>query len=139
MYYPLQYADMDSELHMMPRGMETSRLLRKQIMEEQEFAQDLEFETRRLSKLQLARNPLANQLHHGYSLDELKVLEAHANHSKFPTVVHSNYPLDVSNNGSTSDDKPWRAVNNPIDHKSSGLELPDSPFAFPIGSSISTI
>ncbi|RVW50253.1 Zinc finger CCCH domain-containing protein 18 [Vitis vinifera] len=132
MYYPLQYADMDSELHMMPRGMETSRLLRKQIMEEQEFAQDLEFETRRLSKLQLARNPLANQLHHGYSLDELKVLEV-------PTVVHSNYPLDVSNNGSTSDDKPWRAVNNPIDHKSSGLELPDSPFAFPIGSSISTI
>lgn len=55
--------------------METARLLRKQIMEEQEFAQDLEFETRRLSKLQLARNPLANQLHHGYSLDELKVLE----------------------------------------------------------------
>ena len=55
--------------------METSRLLRKQIMKEQEFTQDLEFEMSRLSKLQLARNPLANRLHRGYSIDELKVLE----------------------------------------------------------------
>ncbi|KAL6315140.1 hypothetical protein AAG906_035348 [Vitis piasezkii] len=134
MYYPLQYADMDSELHMSkPRDCSESRLWKsKSLHKILNLRQGV-------SKLQLARNPLANQLHHGYSLDELKVLEAHANHSKFPTVVHSNYPLDVSNNGSTSDDKPWRAVNNPIDHKSSGLELPDSPFAFPIGSSISTI
>lgn len=55
--------------------METSRLLRKQSLKEQEFMQDLEFEMSHLSKLHLERNPLPNQLHHGYSMDELKVLE----------------------------------------------------------------
>ena len=54
-----------------PRGYETSRLLRKQLMEEQEQA--LELERRHLAELQLARKHPAGQTYFGYSMDDLKV------------------------------------------------------------------
>jgi hypothetical protein len=54
-----------------PRGYETSRLLRKQLMEEQEQA--LELERRHLAELQLARKQPAGQTYFGYSMDDLKV------------------------------------------------------------------
>uniref|UniRef100_A0A5B7B6F9 Putative zinc finger CCCH domain-containing protein 18 n=1 Tax=Davidia involucrata TaxID=16924 RepID=A0A5B7B6F9_DAVIN len=103
-YYHSHHMDMDSEFLSKKTGWEPSRLLRKQLMEEHELA--LELERRRLSELHVARKPLGNQSYFGYSMDELKVSEACADHSKFPSADRFNYVLDVLNSGSTSDNNP---------------------------------
>lgn len=54
---------------LVPREFETSRLLRKQLIEQEAF----ELERRQLAELQLARKPPASQPHFGYSMDGLKV------------------------------------------------------------------
>ncbi|KAB1199126.1 Zinc finger CCCH domain-containing protein 18 [Morella rubra] len=127
MYYPSHFVDMDSELHSMPRGCETSRLLRKQLLEEHE--QGLELERMRLAELQLHRKPPVTQPYYGYSMDGLKVSE-----ERF------NYLLDVLSSGSASDDGKPRHTDTYTDQESGqALNLPESPFASPIGSGISTI
>lgn len=55
----------------MPRGYETSRLLRKQLIEEHEQA--FELERMRLAGLHLAQKPPINQPYFGYSMEGLKV------------------------------------------------------------------
>ncbi|GMY31035.1 zinc finger CCCH domain-containing protein 18-like isoform X4 [Fagus crenata] len=137
MYYSPHYADMDSELlHSMPRGYETSRLLRKQLMEEQEQA--LELERRHLAELQLARKHPASQTYFGYSMDDLKVSNDPFN---FPSAERFNYLLDVLNSGSAGDDsKPGHTDTSYSDQESNQvLNLPESPFASPIASGISTV
>ncbi|KAI5674720.1 hypothetical protein M9H77_15084 [Catharanthus roseus] len=107
----------------------SSRLLRKQLMQDHEQA--LEFESRRLSQLQLARKHLTNQSCFGYSMDELTVSE---DCSKFPSAERFNYLLDVLNsNGSTSDDNlKQQQHHHPgtthfVDQESTeGLNLPDT-------------
>ncbi|KAG8658307.1 zinc finger CCCH domain-containing protein 18 isoform X3 [Manihot esculenta] len=134
MCFSSQYVDMDAELHPMPRGYETSRLLRKQLMEEQEQA--LEFQRRQLAELRIARKPISNRSYFGYSMDGLKVSEDNIN---LPTTEDFNYLLDFLNIGSVSDDKFRRTETNYMDSDSQGLNLPESPFASPIASSISTV
>ncbi|KAL5737482.1 hypothetical protein ACOSP7_030243 [Xanthoceras sorbifolium] len=134
MYFCPQYIDMDSELHSFSRGYETSRFLRKQLMEEQEQA--LELERRRLVELRLMQKPLANQPCFGYSMDDLKGSE---DRLKFSSAEHFNYLIDVLNNGSSTDDKVRNVETKYTDQESDGLNLPDSPFASPIATSISTI
>ncbi|KAK3009969.1 hypothetical protein RJ639_012361 [Escallonia herrerae] len=137
MYYHSQHADMDSELH----ARLESRLLRKQLMEEQEEA--LELERRRLSELKLARKSPTNQMYLECSMaDQLKLSGNidHADNSKFPTAERFNYLLDVLNNDSPSDDNPKNtSTNHPDQENSQGLNLPDSPFASPLASGISTV
>ncbi|KAL6999156.1 hypothetical protein U1Q18_000316 [Sarracenia purpurea var. burkii] len=136
--YPLEfpmmpnpyYTDMDSEPH---SRWESSSLLRYPFMEEQE--QDLEFQARRLLKLQLAQKPMPEQSYFGYSMDELNASEDHA---KFPSAERFNHLLSVLNNGSSSDDNPKHVGTDHGDKESQGVDLPDSPFASPIVSSIST-
>nr|DAD23607.1 TPA_asm: hypothetical protein HUJ06_025070 [Nelumbo nucifera] len=133
MYYPSHLLEMDPELHSMPRLCDNSRILRKQIMEEHEQA--LELERRRLTELQLAPKALSHQPYFGY-MDELKLSE---DHNDFPSADRFNYLLDVLNNGSTSDDKTRHTGTNYSDQESQGINLPESPFASPIASSISTV
>ncbi|GMP56064.1 hypothetical protein CsSME_00020679 [Camellia sinensis var. sinensis] len=76
----------------------------------------------------------------GYPMDELKLSEARAEQSEFQSADGFNYLLDVLNNGSTTDDNVRHINTNYNDQESGqGLNLPDSPFAPPIGSSISTV
>ncbi|KAK9924357.1 hypothetical protein M0R45_032730 [Rubus argutus] len=133
--YNSHYIDADSELHSMPRVCDSSRLLRKQFIEEHEQA--LEFERRRLSEMHLAAKPLSHHLYYGYSMDEFKHPEAHAEQAEFPSAKEFNYLLDVLNNGSTSEDKIRHINTNYNDHQDSsqGINLPESPFA----SAISTV
>ncbi|KAK1581399.1 hypothetical protein Q3G72_005680 [Acer saccharum] len=116
------------------QGCQTSRFLRKQFMEEQEHA--FELERRHLAELRLMQKPMANQPCFGYSLNDLKVSE---DHLKFPSTEHFNYLLDVLNNGSTNDDKVGHVENKFTNQESYCLNLPDSPFASPIATGISTI
>ncbi|KAG2682538.1 hypothetical protein I3843_11G195400 [Carya illinoinensis] len=131
--YSPHFADMESELHAMPRGCETSRLLRKQLIEEQEQA--LELERMRLADLQLARKSTISQPYFGY-IDGLKVSDDPLN---LPSAERFNYLLDVLSNGSASDDGKPRHTDTHTDQESQSLNLPESPFASPIGSSISTV
>ncbi|XP_062169157.1 zinc finger CCCH domain-containing protein 18-like isoform X8 [Alnus glutinosa] len=133
MYYSSHYADMDSELHAMARGCETSRLLRKQLMEDQE--QVLELERRRLAELQLARKHPASQPYFGYSSDGFKVSH---DPFDFPSAERFNYLLDVLNSGSASDDNRHIDTSH-TDPESQTLNLPESPFASAIASGISTV
>ncbi|XP_040986599.1 zinc finger CCCH domain-containing protein 18-like isoform X7 [Juglans microcarpa x Juglans regia] len=132
--YSPNYVDMESELHAMPRGCETSRLLRRQLMEEQEQA--LELERMRLAELQLARKSTISQPYFGY-MDGLKVSDDPLN---LPSAERFNYLLDVLSNGSASDDGKPRHTDTHTDQESSqSINLPESPFASPIASSISTV
>ncbi|XP_043691608.1 zinc finger CCCH domain-containing protein 18-like isoform X2 [Telopea speciosissima] len=135
-YYPSHFLEMDPELQSMPRICDNSRLIRKQLMEEHEQA--LELERRRLTELQLAPKQLT-QPYFGYTMDELKLSEACADHNEFPSADRFNYLLDVLNNGSTSDDKTRHTSSIYTDQESQGINLPESPFASPIPSSISTV
>ncbi|WCJ33045.1 Zinc finger CCCH domain-containing protein 18 [Euphorbia peplus] len=133
-YFPPHYVDMDAELHSLPRGYETSRLLRKQLIEEQEQA--LEFQRRRLAGLQTARKTMANQSYFGYAMDGLKVSEDNFN---FPSAEPYSFLFDALNNDPAYDDKIRLTESNYTDPDSQGLNLPESPFASPIGSGISTV
>ncbi|XP_059666514.1 zinc finger CCCH domain-containing protein 18-like isoform X2 [Cornus florida] len=139
LYYHSHHMYMDSELHSRPTGWESPRLLRKQLMEEHELA--LELGRRRLSELQVAQKPQANQSYIDYSMDELKASEVCADHSKFPSAERFNHLLDVLSGGSTSDDNPKHVVGScSTDQESNqGLDLPESPFAAsPMESNVST-
>ncbi|XP_073303904.1 zinc finger CCCH domain-containing protein 18-like isoform X1 [Primulina huaijiensis] len=117
---------------------ESSRLFRKQLMEEHEHA--LELETMRLSQLQFYHKPVANQAQLSYSTNKPKFPEDQ--HPKyFPSTECYNYLLDVLNStGSTSDDNLTYAVNICSEHDSAqGLNLPDSPFASAVSNSIPAV
>ncbi|KAJ4730202.1 zinc finger CCCH domain-containing protein 18 [Melia azedarach] len=139
MFYSPHFAEGDTELHSITRGCDSSRLLRKQqLLEEQE--QVVQLERRRFSEMQLAPKPLNNHSYFGYSMDELKLSEAGAEQAEFPSAVRFNYLLDVLNNGSTSEEKVRHISTHYNDQDSQGgLNLPESPFASAIGSSISTV
>lgn len=57
----------------MSRWCDNSRILRKKLLDEQEFA--LELERRQLAELQFIRKSVANQPCSGYLMDGLKVSE----------------------------------------------------------------
>ncbi|XWS75876.1 hypothetical protein CRYUN_Cryun01aG0129400 [Craigia yunnanensis] len=139
MYYSPHFMDGDTELQSMPRECNNSRLFRKQLMEDHEQA--LEFERRRFSELQLApKQHLNNHSYFGYSMDELKHADACAEQAAFPSAERFNYLLDVLNTGSTSEEKVRHISTTYSGQDSSqGLNLPESPFAFPIGGGISTV
>ncbi|GMP52224.1 hypothetical protein CsSME_00018130 [Camellia sinensis var. sinensis] len=132
MRYGSHFTDMDSDLH---SRWESSRMLRKQFMEEPENA--LEIQTWRLSEMHFAQKTPTNNSYFGYSMDEVKASE---DHSKFPSAESFTYLLDVLNSRPTSDDNPKHAGINHGDQESGqGLNLPESPFASPIASNISTV
>ncbi|KAL2456643.1 Zinc finger CCCH domain-containing protein 18 [Forsythia ovata] len=132
MYYHSHPIGIDSELQ---ARWESSRMIRRQLMEEHEQA--LELETMRLSQLRLTRKHLASQSCMGYSLDELKPPE---DHSKFTSAERFNYLLDVLNNGSATPDNPKYSIANCGEQESNqGLNLPDSPFASAVANSISAV
>ncbi|KAK8669362.1 hypothetical protein V6N13_106794 [Hibiscus sabdariffa] len=139
MYYGPPFLDGDSELQSVPRVCDNSRLFRKQLIDDREPA--LEFERRRFSELQLApKQHMTNQFYFGYSMDELKNTDACADQAAdFQTYERFNYLLDVLNTGSTGEDKVNQLSTNYNDRDSQGLNLPESPFASPIGSGISTV
>ncbi|XP_075503093.1 zinc finger CCCH domain-containing protein 18-like isoform X1 [Primulina tabacum] len=125
-YYHSHPVDYDTELQ--ATGLESSRLFRRQLMEDQERA--LNLEAMRLSQLQLSGKTLPTQSCLGYSIDDLKFPKGRI---KFQSSY--NYFLDVMNTGSTSDKY---TTNNCSDQESAqGLNLPDSPFT--VGSSISAV
>lgn len=68
-------------------------------------------------------------------MEELKAAEDR----DFTSADRFNYLLDVMNNGSTSDDKARHVNSNYNDQDSQVINLPESPFASPIPSSISTV
>lgn len=134
-YYPSPFPDMDHELHSMSRACEDSRFLRKFLMEEHEKA--FELERRRLSELQLVSKALT-QPYSIYPMEEFKAAEACVDHD-FTSVDHFNHLLDALNKGSRSDNKSRHTSSNYNDQDSPVINLPESPFAASIPSSISTL
>ncbi|XP_068669293.1 zinc finger CCCH domain-containing protein 18-like isoform X3 [Aristolochia californica] len=140
MYYPHHFLEMESQLHSsewtVHRASDNSRLIRKQLIEEHEQA--MELERRRLSDLQLAPKPVTQQPYFNYPpIHDFKFTE---DLNDFSSADRFSYLLDVLNNGSTNDDKNRHINNNYNDQDSSqGINLPESPFASPIASSISTV
>ncbi|XP_016467368.1 zinc finger CCCH domain-containing protein 18 isoform X2 [Nicotiana tabacum] len=141
-YYNSSFIDAESELQSSPRVCENSRLMKKQLMEEQERA--IEFERQHFPELQLAAKTLHHQMRLGYSVEDLKLREGsltcRSEKLEFPSAESFNYLLDVYNNGSTSEDKARHVKMSHCDQEGGqGLNLPDSPFASPIRNGISTV
>ncbi|KAG4150168.1 hypothetical protein ERO13_D05G378350v2 [Gossypium hirsutum] len=131
MYYSSYY--MEPELHSIPKGYATSRLFRKQFIEDQD--QIFKLQRRHSSEMHLSQKPLAHQSF-GYFMDELKVTEDQLD---FPSAEF-NYLLEALNINTTSDGKIKHVEMNNNDQESEGLNLPDSPFTSAIESGgISTI
>ncbi|CAO2833655.1 unnamed protein product [Amaranthus hypochondriacus] len=112
---------------------EAPRFLRRQLMEEQEHA--LEMERRRLSELQLGRKNMINRQLNGYGVEDLNALEDHSN------VSAEDYHclLDVFNNCSINDNRSKHPGNCYTDNESPGINLPESPFASTTGNSVSAL
>lgn len=109
-----------------------SRLFRKQFIEDPE--QIFELERRRPLEMHMTQKSQAHQSYFGYSMDGLKVSEDQLN---FPSTEF-NYLMEAFNTSAASDEKIKRLETN-TDQESEGLNLPDSPFASPIASGISTV
>ncbi|XP_048435222.1 zinc finger CCCH domain-containing protein 18 isoform X2 [Pyrus x bretschneideri] len=137
MCYNSHLMDGDAELQAMPRVCDSARFLRKQFIEENEQA--LELERTRLSEMHLAVKPLSHNFYYGYSIDDLKHPEAHVEQAEFPSTMEFDCFLDVLNIGSTSDDKISHINTNYNDQDSQGINLPESPFATQMASGISTV
>ncbi|GMH24377.1 hypothetical protein Nepgr_026220 [Nepenthes gracilis] len=130
MYYSGNYWGLEPDYHSTKRGFEAPRFLRRQLMEEQEQA--LELERRRLSELQLGQKQAYNLPSLSYGMEELNAIE---DHSKLAI----NDLVNVLSSSSSGDDGSRHLMLNYSDHESQGINLPGSPFASPLASSISTV
>lgn len=63
----------NAQIVLVSRSSDNSRLLRKKLLEEQEYA--LEIERRRLTELRFVQKPVASQPQSSYFMDGLKVSE----------------------------------------------------------------
>ncbi|XP_019057537.1 PREDICTED: zinc finger CCCH domain-containing protein 18 isoform X2 [Tarenaya hassleriana] len=117
MHYGSQFIDRDTEMNSLPpRAIESSRLLRRQFLAEQENS---------ISK-SLPRNCsyLRNSSH----------VDANAEQAE-----RFGYLLDVLNSDSMTEDKVMNISTNYKDTDSQGLNLPESPFSSLSGTEISTV
>ncbi|RYR79816.1 hypothetical protein Ahy_A01g004620 [Arachis hypogaea] len=138
--YSSRYVGLDAELTseydifsldllIVPRRCGNPQGLRRFLIEEQEHA--LEFQRRRVAELQLGRKWMSNSPHFGFDMEELKVPDDHFNHQS--TGSSSSY-------ASTDKSGYTKTEPNYTDQDScEGLNLPESPFAFPVDNEISAM
>ncbi|RDX79400.1 Zinc finger CCCH domain-containing protein 18, partial [Mucuna pruriens] len=120
--YSPRSGEADSEYNSSPRSYENHRSTRRQLIEEEEEA--LEPERRSLAQLQLAENSFNTSPHFGFSLAESRISDDRINFQ--PAEESFSYPRHEESR---------HTDNNFSDGDSNqGLNLPDSPFAFPIDS-----
>ncbi|KAA3452892.1 zinc finger CCCH domain-containing protein 18-like [Gossypium australe] len=89
MYFSSYY--MEPELHSIPKGYATSRLFRKQFIEDQD--QIFKLQRRHSSEMHLSQKPLAHQSF-GYFMDELKVTEG-SELSHFMYIRYVGHPYNA--------------------------------------------
>ncbi|XP_054791968.1 zinc finger CCCH domain-containing protein 18-like isoform X2 [Prosopis cineraria] len=118
------YVDMDFELSPMP-SYGNPRFLRRQLIDEHEKV--LEFQRRHLAQLQLTQKPLSSSPYFRCSLGQLNVSEDPFN---FQAAESLDYALN---------DKSGHTDTSCADRDSQGIDLPESPFSFPVDSGISTV
>ncbi|XP_017434382.1 zinc finger CCCH domain-containing protein 18 isoform X2 [Vigna angularis] len=147
-YYSAHYVDVDTEptpsenmiyssleprFHVsvqsdiFPRGCSNPRLLRSLIIEQQEEAA-FEFHRRRFAELQLAQKSFTTSPHLGFNTGVAK-----ASNDLFN--VHS----AESQNHVVNDKSGYMDNNYTAEDSNQGLNLPDSPFSFPVDSGISAV
>ncbi|XP_027931306.1 zinc finger CCCH domain-containing protein 18-like [Vigna unguiculata] len=124
-YYSAHYVDVDTEPTPIPRGCRNPRSLRSLIIEQQEEAA-FEFQRRRFAELQLAQKSFTTSPHLGFNA--AKASNDHFN-------VHSAESL----NHVLNDKSGYMDNNYTAEGSNQGLNLPDSPFSFPVDSGISAV
>ncbi|CAJ1971485.1 unnamed protein product [Sphenostylis stenocarpa] len=113
------YVDTNSELNSIPKSFGNHRSFRRQLIEEQEQALELE---RSLAQLPFSPKPLSSSHHFGFSLNETTIsddnfdLQTSEESFRFPLHGKSRHTYGNFSHGESIE----------------GLNLPDSPFAFPI-------
>ncbi|KAL4375875.1 hypothetical protein GQ457_02G037880 [Hibiscus cannabinus] len=132
MFYSPHYTDIESELYSIPRGYATSRLYKKQFVEDPE--QFFQPPRRRHSEMHMAQKPLPNQSFFAHSIDELLSEEQ----LDIPSTKF-NFLFEALNTGTASDEKIKHVETNNNDQESDGLNLPDSPFASTIPTGLSAV
>ncbi|MED6149726.1 hypothetical protein PIB30_065342 [Stylosanthes scabra] len=122
--YSPHHIDMDSEVNSIPRS-GNARSLRRQLLEEQEQAIEIvEMQRRRVAALQFAQNSLSTSPHFRFSTNGMRGTEDHFNFNFHP---HESLSMLNDNEKSNHID-----ANYSDENSSQGLDLPDSPFAFPV-------
>ncbi|KAK1418155.1 hypothetical protein QVD17_27294 [Tagetes erecta] len=123
MYYGAHNLDAESELQSMSRICDNSTSLNNHLLIEE----------------QLAAKPMDQLECFGYSLEELQLSEGHRGHMNLSSADQLGHLFGVLNNGSASVDR-IKQINTKYNDQENtqGLNLPDSPFASPLGNGIST-
>ncbi|KAI3828085.1 hypothetical protein L1987_02182 [Smallanthus sonchifolius] len=123
MYYGSHNLDAESEIQSMSGICDISTSLKNQLLVEEH----------------LAATPTDQLSCFGYSLEELQLSEGHRGHMNFSSAGQFGYLFDVLNNDSVNAER-IRQINTKYNDQenSQGLNLPDSPFASPLGNGIST-
>ncbi|KAM6548497.1 hypothetical protein CsatB_020173 [Cannabis sativa] len=134
------FVDRESDLPLLPRVYDDSSIFRKHSISmdnEQAFEVD-----RCFSEMNYAAKTLSNHSFYSYPMDELKITEAGggAEQAEFPSLDGFSYFFDALNNPTNIEENRLHIRTNYSDHQDSqGVNLPESPFAQAIGSSISTV
>ncbi|XP_027342910.1 zinc finger CCCH domain-containing protein 18-like isoform X2 [Abrus precatorius] len=134
--YSTHYVDIDSEPTSISRSCRNSRFL-KRLFEQQEEA--LEFQRRHLAELQLAQNSVSNPPHIDFNMNRLQVSDDHFNVQSAESFFHSNVQSAESFFHIPNDKAGFTNANYTDNDRNQGLNLPDSPFAFPVDSGISAV
>ncbi|KAL3036000.1 hypothetical protein AAZX31_02G280200 [Glycine max] len=121
--YSPHYLDMDAELNSIPRSFGSHGSIRRhlQLIEQEEQEQALERQ-RSLAQLHFAQKSFFSSPHFGFSMDESRISDDHFNFQ--PAEESFSFPLHVKSRHTDS--------NYSDEDSNEGLNLPDSPFAFPL-------
>ncbi|KAK9734925.1 hypothetical protein RND81_04G171800 [Saponaria officinalis] len=134
MHYSGNHHDLESEFLPMHRcEAQAPRFLRRQLMEQQEQA--LEMERRRISDFQLQRNNIHNRQFMNYGMEELHSFKDAPN---FSSVEQYQHLLQAVNNGSVTGDGSHLCADY-TEQDSQGINLPENPFASAIGNGIPAV
>ncbi|KAG5120599.1 hypothetical protein AAZX31_14G015600 [Glycine max] len=124
--YSPHYVDIDTELNSIPRSFGNHRSIRRQLqlIEEEEQGRSLELKKRSLAQLPFAQKYFFSSPHFGFSMDESRISDDHFNFQ--PAEESFSFPLHAKSRHTDS--------NYSDEDSNQGLNLPDSPFAFPLDS-----
>ncbi|KAK7305215.1 hypothetical protein VNO77_43116 [Canavalia gladiata] len=124
--YSTHYVDIDNEPTSIPRSCRNPRFLRRLLIQQQEEA--LEFQRRRMAELQLVQKSLPSSPHAGFSTDGSNVSDDYFTIQPAESFSHA-----PNNKGEYTD------ANYTDEDSNEGLNLPDSPFGFPVDSGMSAV
>ncbi|KAL2322772.1 hypothetical protein Fmac_027151 [Flemingia macrophylla] len=133
--YPVYYSPhyVDTESTSIPRSSRNPRFHRRILIEQQEEEAAVEYERQRFAELQLAQNSSC------FNANGLRISDDHFNVQSLESQSHNHVSVNKSGHTDFTFTDVIDKDNYNDEESNHGLNLPDSPFAFPVDSGISAV